>query len=455
MNSQQVQQGVAYTQQTGQNIVSGANQAINSQQVQQGVAYTQQAGQNIASGVNQAMNSQQVQRGVAYAQQTGQNIVSGANQAMNSQQVQQGVAYTQQAGQNIVSGVNQAINSQQVQQGVAYTQQAGQNIVSGANQAMNSQQVQQGMATAQHAGAAVASGVVSGINTAAPIMNNVANQSATLAQNGAQNIVSGANQAMNSQQVQQGMATAQQAGATVASGVVSGVNTAAPILNNIANQSATLAQNGAQKTAEGVNHLYQQAVPVATEGAAAVASGAELVYTEAAPHVVKLVGDAKDCLANVKMEALEFDIGAAKSALGVASGYGVLALGAAAGAAGTIGGLLSGCSVDILKVEIVRDFFQFLGIYFSSLDFPSSFKAFYFWIASFFSASFSELTAQFKTVTPIGWFMIFFLVMMLSFGLLVSSMDLKKDLAVRMKKGKFFFFFKFFQSTMLLHNGFY
>ena len=327
------------------------------------------------------MNSQQVQQGVAFTQQTGQNIVSGANQAINSQQVQQGVAYTQQAGQNIASGVNQAMNSQQVQRGVAYAQQTGQNIISGANQAMNSQQVQQGMATAQHAGAAVASGVVSGVNNAAPI------------------------------------------------------------LNNIANQSATLAQNGAQKTAEGVNHLYQQAVPVATEGAAAVASGAELVYTEAAPHVVKLVGDAKDCLANVKMEALEFDIGAAKSALGVASGYGVLALGAGAGAAGTIGGLLSGCSVDILKVEIVRDFFQFLGIYFSSLDFPSSFKAFYFWIASFFSASFSELMAQFKTVTPIGWFMIFFLVMMLSFGLLVSSMDLKKDLAVRMKKGKFFFFF--------------
>ena len=53
---------------------------------------------------------------------------------------------------------------------------------------------------------------------------------------------------------------------------------------------------------------------------------------------------------------------------------------ASGGAAVALAAMTSGIDVvsvwaiDIGKVEIIRDFFQFLGIYFSSLNLPNGFK---------------------------------------------------------------------------------
>jgi hypothetical protein len=132
-------------------------------------------------------------------------------------------------------------------------------------------------------------------------------------------------------------------------------------------------------------------------------------YTTAAPKVIRLAGRAHDVLSQVTSEIKppKFDATAAKNALNFVGTLGMVsatAVGAGATAAAT------GCSAifsfDILKFEIFRDFYQFLGIFFQYMTLPPSFEAFFGNLAALFSASFTSLISYAGDFapSPLGWY---------------------------------------------------
>ena len=80
--------------------------------------------------------------------------------------------------------------------------------------------------------------------------------------------------------------------------------------------------------------------------------------------------------------------------------------------------------LDIMKLEIFRDFFQFLGIMVDGII-PAVSRV-YRLIASFFNASFSYVFAKVDAVKPVHWYFIFFFVAIIPWCILLFKMG--KDL---------------------------
>ena len=179
--------------------------------------------------------------------------------------------------------------------------------------------------------------------------------------------------------------------------------------------------------------VYRQAIPQVQVTGQQLSESANIVYCASKPHIVRFAGNAKDVLANIDMPDIEFDVSAAQKALGMASGAEEMMVGAMASGAKGAAGL---CAVDILKVEIFRDFFQFLGIYFSSLSLPMGFQAFYGVVSSFASASFSTISIFAKAVSPIEWFWVFALIMFVGWMILARFMDFRKHIGLRIKSDR-------------------
>ena len=277
---------------------------------------------------------------------------------------------------------------------------------------------QQGTAMAQQGAAQGSALAQQGYNAAAPVLQQGVVQGTALAQQG----------------TAQGSALAQQ-----------GYNAAAPVLQQgvaqgsaaavqAYNHAAPIAVAAGQNAISGGQSLYKQAVPHINKAGQQVSDGAKLVYTVAKPHAIELADSTKDVLSNLELPKIQFDVNAAKNALGMAGGMGMLALGAAASGAQQAGAWAALQNVDILKVEIFRDFFQFLGIYFSALKLPNGFKSFYGNVSNFISASFANISLFAKAMTPINWFLVFFLVMTVCWLVLFSKMDLKINDMIKMKK---------------------
>ena len=120
----------------------------------------------------------------------------------------------------------------------------------------------------------------------------------------------------------------------------------------------------------------------------------------------------------------KFDATAAKNALNFVGTLGMVsatAVGAGATAAAT------GCSAifsfDILKFEIFRDFYQFLGIFFQYMTLPPSFEAFFGNLAALFSASFTSLISYAGDFapSPLGWYWTIFVLTFVFWILLCIS----------------------------------
>ena len=83
-------------------------------------------------------------------------------------------------------------------------------------------------------------------------------------------------------------------------------------------------------------------------------------------------------------------------------------------------------AVDIMKLEIVRDFFQFIGIMVDSIKFPVVFRNSFGIIGGFLNASFSVLFANVKALTPFNWFLIMAFLAIVPWCILSAKM--RKDL---------------------------
>ena len=184
----------------------------------------------------------------------------------------------------------------------------------------------------------------------------------------------------------------------------------APVLQALAAQGVSGAQQAYTAAAPVIADAARKGADLAQRGGRQAAALAKTGYRVAAPVVLQLGNEAKDVLANIPPPDIHFDVEAAKSALN-----GGAAMGLAAAAS-----IATGCAkfaADILKLEIFRDFYQFLSIFFSSLKLPANFKTFFGNIAALASMGLTNLLSFFTDVkaalNPIMWFWIMFV---LAFG---------------------------------------
>ena len=208
---------------------------------------------------------------------------------------------------------------------------------------------------------------------------------------------------------------------------------AAPIVSD----GAATAQRGATAASSEAQKAYNAAAPVVADAARKAADGAQQGYNAAAPivaegarkagaGVVNYGGQAKDVLSGMvsQVPPMDFDADAAKSALLGGGEQGLMLAGQAATGCRS-------CSLDLLKLEIFRDFFQFMSIFFSTLAMPASFQTVFGTVSAVFSASLAVLLSRYASITPIAWWAIFFLLMVVCWGVLGRLV--KQDLNLSLK----------------------
>jgi hypothetical protein len=126
---------------------------------------------------------------------------------------------------------------------------------------------------------------------------------------------------------------------------------------------------------------------------------------------------------NIKVPKVNFDAKAAKAAL----------VGASAGLA-VASEAAQGCAkyaLDMMKLEIFRDFFQFLGIFFSSIKLPEGFRVFFGNVSSVLSASLSSLLRGYASITSWYWYLIFFFIMLVCWTMLYCAMRQHTNVSLR------------------------
>jgi hypothetical protein len=126
----------------------------------------------------------------------------------------------------------------------------------------------------------------------------------------------------------------------------------------------------------------------------------------------------------IEVPEVQFDVTAARKALTGATGNAFEVVSQAA----------TGCkafALDMLKVEIFRDFFQFMGIFFASLRMPESFRAVFGNVAAFASASVQSLLRGYADLPAIYWFLVFMLLALVFWTVLGVEMRGMTDLQLR------------------------
>ena len=99
------------------------------------------------------------------------------------------------------------------------------------------------------------------------------------------------------------------------------------------------------------------------------------------------------------------------------------------------------CNIDLLKVEIFRDFFQFMGIYLASIQFPKEFRVFFGSIAQLVSINVSDLFRRYQ-LSSLVWFVLFLILMTICWTILFFKIkndthNLKGSMGKREDRDKF------------------
>ena len=331
------------------------------------------------------------------------------------------------------------------QQGATQAAEGAQNLAQGAqNLAVDAAPVIQQGAT--EAAAAVQQGAVQaadaaqkGYDAAAPVVAEGAGKARDESERAAAEATAAAQSAATI-----AAPIIQDAASKIADGAEGAYKAAAPVVTNgaskagagarkVADAAAPVIANGARKVGAGARKVGAGARKVA----GAAAKGATKGYRQAAPvvgkTVISLAGQAGDVLNSVKPPNLSFDTEAAQSAL-----YGGVSMGVAAAASAATG--CAAFAADILKLEIFRDFYQFLSIFFSSLKMPESFSLFFGNISAILSMGFTRLLSYLTDVkaalNPIMWFWIFLLVTIVCWIRLSCFMDTGKYAGIKMLSKK-------------------
>ena len=281
------------------------------------------------------------------------------------------------------------------------------------------------------------------VNEVAQDVSEVAGDAVEAVQQGAEAVANAINGAINSDEAQVvgQVATdaANQAGAAVAEGATQGANAATDAANQAgaaiveeASQAGAAIADGATQGANAANAAMnsgeaqaarQAATEAANQAGAAIVEGASQAGNAinaaansdeakmAAAGAAAAGGAIIAGMKNINVPSLSFDTATAKQSLGAASAS------------------LSACVVDVMQLEITRDFFQFLGIMGDSIKFPSGFRSVFGSIAALSAASFSLLMARVEALQPSHWFFLFFVAGMGCWLTLVRyiRMDLNQD----------------------------
>jgi hypothetical protein len=174
-----------------------------------------------------------------------------------------------------------------------------------------------------------------------------------------------------------------------------------------AKQVGAVVQQGAVTTGRAVLAGGQSV----TGGLTAIANSEEAA---AAMGAVSEAGGATiDRFKSTPVPQMNFDMNTAKKTMGAASVA------------------VSTFFFDIMQVEIVRDFFQFLGTMVDNINMPPGFRAVFGNVASFFSVSLSYLLEFIKTITAINWYFIFAVAAFIPWLALVYFMRRDLNLDVR------------------------
>ena len=211
--------------------------------------------------------------------------------------------------------------------------------------------------------------------------------------------------------------------------VSDGARQAAESTKQISNAAAPVIAHGAQKTAAGAKRAYKAASPHVSAAARRAGQVGSRGYQAAAPVVVSLAGQAGDVLANVPKPDIQFDTESARAALTGGVSMGIVAAASAA----------TGCAsflADLLKVEIFRDFYQFLSIFFASLKMPEAFSVFFGTVSKFLALGFSSLLGYFNVVqaalNPVMWYFIFLAIAAICWLRLSCFMDTGKTMTLKL-----------------------
>ena len=204
--------------------------------------------------------------------------------------------------------------------------------------------------------------------------------------------------------VQQGAGVA--ANAAIAGGQQVGQTVHAAVNSDEAKQAGAALRQGAVTTANAAVAGGQQVV-------AGVTAAANSEEAAAAMNAARQAGGAVIAGFNsIPVPEMNFDADTAKKTMGAAS--------AAIGA----------FFVDVMQLEIVRDFFQFLGTMVDNIKMPSGFRAFFGNVASLLSVSFGYLLEFVKSITAVHWYFIFAVGAFIPWIMLIFFMrrDLNLDL---------------------------
>jgi len=336
----------------------------------------------------------------------------------------------QEVATEVGAAVSDAVNSEEAKQAAEAVKQAAEAVKQAA------EAVAEGAADAAQKGA---EGAKQAYDAAAPVVADAAQkgaEGATQAYNAAAPVVAdaaqkgaeGATQAYNA--AAPVVADAAQKGAE---GATQAYNAAAPVVADAAQKGGELAKQGAQKTAAAASRGAKKAAPHVTAAGRRAQAAAKTGYRVATPVVHQLGDAATDVLSNIPPPDIHFDSAAAKSALMGGASMGMMAASAAA----------TGCAAfaaDILKLEIFRDFYQFLSIFFSSLKMPDSFNVFFGNVASLLSFGFTRMIGFFTSVqaamNPILWFWVFLLLAIVCWIRLSCLMDTGKFAGLKMLSKK-------------------
>ncbi len=274
-----------------------------------------------------------------------------------------------------------------------------------------------------------AADVVEGASDAVETVSEVASEAVNTVVSAGQQALEGVNAAVNSEQAQQvgiaiqeGANTAASAATTAGQNVVAGAENAGQTISAAARSDEVRAAGAAVHNA------------AATAGNAAVSGGQQVVaganaainseQAAAAADAARAAGAAVvQGFQSIPVPDMSFDAQTAKQAMGAASAA------------------VTAFFVDVMQLEIVRDFFQFLGTMVDNISMPTSFRAVFGNIASVISVSFGTLLASVRSIPPITWYFIFLVAAVIPWVMLVYFMrrDLNLDIrfaATRAAKAK-------------------
>ena len=257
------------------------------------------------------------------------------------------------------------------------------------------------------------------IDAAANAAVEGARQAGNAVVSGGQHVVAGINAAANSEEVRQAGAAvrngANVAGnAAVAGGrtAVAGVQRAGQAMNAAVNSDE--ARQAGTAARQGINVAGNAAISGGQQVVAGVNAAANSEQAAAVANAARVAGGAVVAgFQSIPVPQMNFDAETAKKTMGAAS----VAVGA--------------CFVDVMQLEIVRDFFQFLGTMVDNITMPDSFKYLFGNLASLASVSFGRLLAFIEAITPTAWFFIFLIAALIPWGMLIFFMRRDLNLDIR------------------------